>query len=77
MNKLIIVFLILAAVYIGWWYGLGNQKLTYGDTGYPKNCRAIITENIEGYNSGQFTPKEALDSIDRNCGRYGISWFNR
>lgn len=51
-----------------------NLTLVYGDTGYPKNCRAIITDNIEGVNRGDYTPEEALGSINRNCGRNGYSW---
>jgi hypothetical protein len=51
-----------------------NAKPTYGDTGLPKNCRAIIAVNIEGWRSKQYTAEEVLASIDRNCGAYGYSW---
>lgn len=52
-----------------------NATLTYGErTGLPKNCRAIIVSNIEGWQNKTFTPTEALSSIDRNCGRNGYSW---
>lgn len=27
-----------------------NSKPTYGDTGLPKNCRAIIATNVHAYN---------------------------
>ncbi len=51
-----------------------NSKLTYGDSGLPKNCRAIIKGNVDGWRSGAFTAEEALGSIDRNCGENGYSW---
>lgn len=51
-----------------------NAKPTYGSYGLPKNCRALIQANLEGYESGQFTAKEALASIDRNCGSDGQIW---
>ena len=51
-----------------------NSKATYGDTGLPKNCRAIIQANINGYKSNEFTAEEAIDSIERNCGENGYSW---
>jgi hypothetical protein len=61
-----------------------NTRLIYGDSGFPKNCRAIIKENIDDWNAlktGQHDIQEilsvatgALDSIDRNCGEFGYSW---
>lgn len=58
-------------------YGLSvdpNANPTYGKTGLPKNCRAIIQANIDGYVGRQFSADEALGSISRNCGRYGYGW---
>ncbi|KAB7765376.1 hypothetical protein CEK68_11795 [Xanthomonas sp. LMG 12461] len=51
-----------------------NSRDTYGDTGLPKNCRAIVQANIDGYRSGQFTAQEAMSSLERNCGAHGYSW---
>jgi hypothetical protein len=51
-----------------------NSELVYGDTGFPKNCRAIIHENIVGHRSGEFTAEAVLGSIERNCGENGYSW---
>lgn len=51
-----------------------NSKPTYGEMGLPKNCRAIIQANIDGWRSGQFAAEEALESIERNCGENGHSW---
>lgn len=51
-----------------------NAKPTYGDTGLPKNCRAIIKSNVDGWRSGQYTAEETMGSIDRNCGEHGYSW---
>lgn len=52
----------------------GNTKLEYGDSGFPKNCRAIIKSNIDGVRLGTYSTEEALSSIDRNCGEFGYSW---
>ena len=43
-----------------------NDKPVYGELGPPMNCRALITENIKGWRSGNYTPQAALNSIDRN-----------
>lgn len=51
-----------------------NAKLEYGETGLPKNCRAIIAVNIAAWRNGTYRENEVLESIDRNCGAYGISW---
>jgi hypothetical protein len=51
-----------------------NVTPTYGDSGLPKNCRAIIKANIDGWRSGANTADGALASIDRNCGENGYSW---
>lgn len=51
-----------------------NATLSYGDTGLPKNCRAIIKDNIDQYRARNYTPDEVIVSIDRNCGANGHSW---
>lgn len=51
-----------------------NEKLEYGDTNAPKNCRAIIKTNIDSYNAGEYSAEDVLSSIDRNCGEFGYSW---
>ena len=51
-----------------------NSYPTYGTTGLPKNCRAIIQANIDGVAAHQFIAEDALNSIGRNCGRYGYGW---
>lgn len=51
-----------------------NAEPTYGTTGLPKNCRAIIAENVSGWRSGIYTADEAMASIERNCGEDGYSW---
>lgn len=51
-----------------------NLQLMYGSTGFPKNCRAIIKANVDGYHTKQYKAEEALDSINRNCGEFGYSW---
>lgn len=77
MNKAILIAAIIIAFLIGRAFGIGNQVGRYGDYGDPKNCRALIAENIDGYKSGEFTPEDALASIDRNCGRFGLIWHIR
>lgn len=51
-----------------------NAKPEYGDTGLPKNCRAIIKANINSYRAGEYSAEDVLSSIDRNCGEFGHSW---
>ncbi len=69
--------MIFSSFLIGYVLGQGNQHEVYGDTGNPKNCRALIAKNIEGFDSEDYTAEEALYSIDRNCGRNGIIWLER
>ena len=52
-----------------------NAVPTYGEnTGLPKNCRAIIMDNVRRWRAGEFTAEESMESIDRNCGEHGYSW---
>lgn len=71
-----IVIVVVAIVFfnLGKSDGKTNQYPTYGTTGAPKNCRALIAANIEGYTFGTYSAEEALDSINRNCGRSGYIW---
>ncbi len=76
MKKYLILFIILiiGAFYLSKANGDPNKTIMYGDTGFPKNCRAIIDANIKGWQLGSYTAEGALDSIDRNCGAIGYSW---
>jgi len=78
---LLSIFTVVIGILIGLLLGYilfqvddSNSKLIYGDTGYPKNCRAIIKENYEGWYLEEFRAEDALDSINRNCGEFGYSW---
>ena len=52
-----------------------NSKPTYGkETGLPKNCRAIVQQNIDAYRAKQYTADEVMASLERNCGANGHSW---
>ena len=52
-----------------------NAQPIYGEeTGLPKNCRAIVQANVDGYRAGQYTADAAMASIERNCGATGYSW---
>lgn len=74
-NKIIfILILLIISFYIGKSNGDPNDSMVYGDTGLPKNCRAIIDANVKGWYDGIYSPSEALGSIDRNCGANGYSW---
>lgn len=52
-----------------------NSSLKYGEeTGAPKNCRAIIKENVDSWRNHKYSAEDVIESIDRNCGEFGISW---
>lgn len=51
-----------------------NSRLMYGDTGLPKNCRAIISTNITAFQNNEYSAEDVLESINRNCGAEGYSW---
>ena len=74
---LVIIAALVVGFAIGYSQGIGNQSAEYGDTGLPKNCRALITDNISGFSQGDYTAEEALYSIDRNCGPNGLIWNER
>lgn len=77
MKKLSLIIAVLLGILIGYFVFHkedSNSKLIYGDTGLPRNCRAIIKENYEGWYLKKFTAEEALGSINRNCGEFGYSW---
>lgn len=78
MKKYIsLIIAVLFGFFIGYFIFYSedlNSKLIYGTTGFPKNCRAIIKANYEGWYLKEFTAEEALDSINRNCGEFGYSW---
>ncbi|WP_048766296.1 hypothetical protein [Acinetobacter sp. 243_ASPC] len=77
-----ITFILLTIVLSG--CSKPNSKPTFGETGLPKNCRAIIQTNINEYrkirSSGENYEIQmadidgVLDSIERNCGENGYSW---
>lgn len=74
IKWIIIIALVVGAFFLGKYTGDPNKTFIYGETGLPRNCRAIIAENIQGWNSGIYSAEESLDSIDRNCGAEGYSW---
>lgn len=80
-NLLLTILLFIIGCYIGYKVGykngIGNQFPTYGDTGLPKNCRALIQDNITNHKYGNYTAEEALYSIERNCGENGYIWNER
>lgn len=52
-----------------------NAAPEYGETtGLPKNCRAIVQANVDGYRSGEFAADDVINSLERNCGAHGYSW---
>jgi hypothetical protein len=77
LKILTIISVIAVSCLISYTFGIGNQELRYGKSGYPKNCRALITDNIRGFEQNTYTAEEALKSIDRNCGQFGLIWSER
>jgi hypothetical protein len=81
MKKIItLAIIIITAITffsIGKNAGQGNQVAVYGSSGSPKNCRALISENIKGFRLGNYSAEEALGSIERNCGSSGYIWNER
>ena len=73
-NTILVILLVIISFYFGKANGDPNQTITYGDTGYPRNCRTIIDANIKGWQMGAYSADGALDSINRNCGAAGYSW---
>jgi len=72
-KKILIVAIICFGV--GWYANQDtNQSSEYSNRGAPTNCRALIAENISGWNIDKYTAQDALDSIERNCGRNGYLW---
>lgn len=53
-----------------------NAKPTYGDTGLPKNCRAIVQNAINEWRKGNYSTEDTMGSLERNCGENGYSWDN-
>ena len=51
-----------------------NAEVIYGKTGLPRNCRAIVADNIEGWRRKDYPTEGVIDSLDRNCGASGYSW---
>lgn len=71
-----IVFLVLlVGLLAGCKLGDPNARAEYGESsGLPKNCRAIVQANVDGYRSGKYTADEVVSSLERNCGANGHSW---
>ncbi len=53
---------------------LDNSKLIYWSSGLPKNCRAIIKENMDDYKAKEYPVDDIIESINRNCGEFWYSW---
>ncbi|TFH81871.1 kynureninase [Pseudomonas kribbensis] len=51
-----------------------NAEPTYGKTGLPKNCRAVIQTNLDAWAAKQYSADDIFLSISRNCGQNGYSW---
>jgi len=75
IGKIVLgIILLFGTFYVGTIYGDSNRKFVYGKTGLPRNCRAIISANIQAWQEGTYTAEEILDSINRNCGATGYAW---
>ncbi|MCR5865217.1 hypothetical protein [Aquincola sp. J276] len=60
----------------GWLLSGGdpNDRPRLGDTGLPKNCRAIVQANVDAYRAKTYPPDAIMASLERNCGAGGYSW---
>jgi len=78
MNKELIYFIISisALLLFTGCNSHDNDHPAYGENGLPKNCRAIVKANINGYENGEFSAHDALEGINRNCGEFGYAWEN-
>lgn len=70
MKKLILIISVL--MFSG--CSKPNSKPAYGETGLPKNCRAIIQNAIDEWRKGHYSTEDTMDSMERNCGENGYSW---
>lgn len=81
MRTLIIIFSLMSISACSSDY---NSSAVYGETGLPKNCRAIVQTNIDAYkdisrsNIDDYSKLDEIDglfdSLERNCGADGYSW---
>lgn len=61
-----------------------NSKANYGESGLPKNCRALVQANVDMYRKLDKSQENYLDfrvelegiidSLERNCGANGYNW---
>lgn len=71
MKTIAMIFVSFAAG-----YAVADKKEvdpTYGPTGLPKNCIAIVQENVDMFRKGRANPIDTIDAIERHCGKYGYS----
>lgn len=68
-----VIFALLGAVMLS---GCGdpNSEPTYGESGLPKNCRAIVQNAIDEWRKGNYSAEDTMNSLERNCGANGYSW---
>ena len=68
-----VVFALLGAVMLSGCDD-SNSKPTYGESGLPKNCRAIVQNAIDEWRKGNYSTEDTMSSLERNCGANGHSW---
>ena len=77
IELVISVLVVLILGYIaGYHFGIGNQSPRFG-TGFPKNCRAFISETTHMYFEKYITATDTIGKINRGCGLYGTLWKER
>ncbi len=72
MKRILLIFSL--TILLSACSGDPNEKPIYGETGLPKNCRAIVQANVDAWRSKQYSTKEIMNSLERNCGANGYSW---
>lgn len=76
MKHLNVALILIIGIAVGRFTAPGdpNSEPTYGETGLPKNCRAVIQANLDAWAAKQYSANDIFSSIGRNCGRSGQSW---
>ena len=76
MKLLKLALILIVGIAIGRFTAPGdpNAVPTYGKTGLPKNCRAVIQANLDAWAAKQYSADDIFLSIARNCGQTGYAW---
>lgn len=79
MGKGITLTTVVIVGVLAFWAGTKTQNdpnslPTFGKTGLPSNCRALVQMAVDGWKNKVYTASESFASLERNCGAYGQLW---